>query len=384
MKRILSFLFCLSTLCHASPYGLKDLKSLADISEYREFFEHAKDVPPAQRNQEWETLVTETFTKYISFLEQFAPLAERHFNKLLELNSWKVLRANESRLAQMNKLLKQYLESRIQTDLSSETMETVKVFWGQNFGDPTIGYSLGKLILEKEPGNLMGLQMLSTGFRSSISEVYCSDPEIYPHLIKGVEKIYKQLRNTEEFDVKLSGFMNRKCWQSLRPTLTKKLEDNATPNTSKKLLLNILTSDYATEQEVKSYAQFLFLLDGPEKSETLNKTWDILNDLKQKPELREKIANRIEKLDSIPDGTFKDLKEDQRYFLAKNLLINFPEFSDVYAKRCLGFLKGNVGKNPTSHCQNFYRVLREIDYKTISPVAFEALSPYFKDLKSIR
>ncbi len=383
IKQILSFLFCFCSLCSAAPYDLKDLKSLANDKEFQEFFNHAKDILPKNRNRDWEGLVNKTFTEYLTLLEKTAPLNKESFQTLLKLNSWKILRNNGTRLNKMNDLLRKSLIKKFQNS-AKKAVPLIKVFWIQNFNDSKIGYALGKEILRKLPDNDLGLQMISAGFRSSISDVYCSDNQIHSLLIKGLEKVYKNLNSNEEFDVKLSNYMNRKCWNALAPVLISKVEDPKVNSSQKKIIIEILSSDFSTESLIKNYARFLYMLDAPVKSNTLNKSWELLENLKNDPQMRESIIKKLTELEIIPDRTFENLKNDQNYYLARNLLKNFPEFSDSYSKKCISFLKGKQQLNPTLHCQNFYRVLRKLDFKTISPIAYEGLSPYFKNLKAIR
>lgn len=389
ISKILSWKFALLALCSivffahgARNYKFKDLEALSKSSEFKEFFLHAKDIPPGQRKTEWEVLVTKTARGYLERVKKFKILPIGDFKTLLSINSWPHLRNSENFVAETNHLLKNYFLKEIEKELSDELKDQLLIFWFENSQAYPIGFSIGKKLIEKGEKELAHT-FIKPALKSPLANIYCEDSQIQPLIFS---KILPILKNTSvgdpNFDVKMATVINRKCWREFRNSVITKLEGYQLDSKSKKQLIKILLLDRSLPLQEKTYAQFLFLLDSPPKSPELNYSWEALEVLSKNPQMRQEILKKFHSLNIFPDKSFQ-VNDSRLRALTQKILQSFPEFIDYYTKRCVSFLASNKTIiNPTLNCVQLYRIVRKSPESSgLVPQVMTALNPYFSTIK---
>ncbi|MCB9093695.1 MAG: hypothetical protein H6621_01390 [Halobacteriovoraceae bacterium] len=413
-KRLLSVL-CAILIPLSSTFGaykIEDLEQLAKNKEFREFFLHAKDIVPQNRGDRWEKLIKKSADQYLTTFDPENLIVPRiDFDIFMEIQAWPAIRSNETLLLKLNQYSLFYLESEIKLITKKSEQEIVELknilhqFWKNNKQFFNLGYQIAlSLYAFKEEAtkpqsalthlispypDFMAYLYLFTeqAYKSPVSHVFC-DSSMSQNIIsyKFQELLEKQQTLLDDnFDIKISQFVNRKCWETYRPYLFEIISQKNSAHDKKEMAFKLIQLDRSLPSEQKTFAAILYLLDGPQKSELYNLSWNRLMDLKKEPESRNSIAAKISNLDPVPDNLFSQTKNIQHILLTKNLAQYFPELFESYSSKCLEYLegKGSFKKgNPTIHCKDLFLILRGLHQKDeVAPRVYYSLKPYFKDIK---
>ena len=99
----------------------------------------------------------------------------------------------------------------------------------------------------------------------------------------------------------------------------------------------------------------------PSPGELFEKSWKKLSEIGKDFRLRDKLIADFKKMDPLPGQIFKYSNEKRSLVIIKALLINFPEYIDLYSKTCLQYFEGTQNfpnGNPTIECVDWFKTAR--------------------------
>ena len=216
--------------------------------------------------------------------------------------------------------------------------------------------------------------------KSELSSDYCKEDSIQKLIFPQVFQIAENFEESKkEFDVEVSKIMNLSCWKAFQAGVRENLHG---PNYKK--YFPIMKFDRNFPESDKQFARMRYLLDGPEKSEQLNQSFNALLELAKDDEKRTAIVKKFKKFTHLPDETLS-MKTKQLNSLSLSLIRYFPEYFDHYTAVCVQYLEGKSFPkgNPTKHCKQFYLKLREQKDRSILPRNFAQLQRVFNTTLSL-
>ena len=123
-------------------------------------------------------------------------------------------------------------------------------------------------------------------------------------------------------------------------------------------IFKILVAKRELREEDKDFYYVLFILNGPRVGKTFNLAWNRMKELGENFSRRQKVLQRLLKLDPLPDAVVGTSGSDKRKTLLEFFSHHFPEYFNHYSKVCLNYLEGKGSfpqGNPTVRCRDFFR-----------------------------
>ncbi|MBF0367521.1 MAG: hypothetical protein HQK50_18245 [Oligoflexia bacterium] len=159
-------------------YLFKDLDYLLQEKNYSEFFKHANDIRPAERDLQWKSMVNTMAESFVydqkkKKLVTFATLKE--LDQLLE---WPLLKENLFFIRGRSQIGLSYFENCFQANASKALcLSQMIAFWQEHPYDPDVALKMGKLAhLYGTPENKEALLFFDPLLRSEIADKACRDP----------------------------------------------------------------------------------------------------------------------------------------------------------------------------------------------------------------
>ncbi len=358
MKSFLGILFILSTfptLWAQDKYTLADLEILSSEKNYQEYFAHALDVRPSERNDKWKEMTLLMAENWAKQIQKKAEPSHEDFQLIEKLFSWPLLKNNEF----FRPLRFRYGVSYFQNCFRGESFENcyprLEKFWEADPTDPDMAIQIVELVSKFKPESQQFdyWPWLNIALRSPLSEFYCKKENIAELLWEKIRIEWIKVNKDGSFPNKLKTMVHADCL----PGLTKYAQSKLSPlsnSLDREQAFAILKSENKLSKTQTQLFYVYFLMDNPSQGETFNYAWSALQNLGKSAMAREAIMDRIKAGPTLPDETMNSLDESKRRIVLKEIQKQFPELLQFYGKSCLNYVSGKVKfeqGNPTLYCK---------------------------------
>lgn len=334
-------------------YTMADLEALASDGAYKEFFAHALDIRPSERQEEWKNLVRKMGDLYSKDLGLKAELKKEDFLQLEKLFAWTPLKEDDLFRLRRKEIGLKYLRKCFKSD--SPCWEELKVFWEKDKTDPELSYNLALITQDLSSPQVTIWELLEVSLKSPLSEFYCKKDFVMNALWGKIEIDYIRLGPEGDLMKKIDLTIHPDCTRVLVSEAQKRLFSPRNPS-DRELAFTILKSQLKDTPAVQDFFYTVYLMETPSQGDLFNYAWNRISELGKSSNRRDAIMDKIRKLDPLPDGILASLDQTKKKVILAHMKKNFPEYMDHYTKQCILFYQGEgsfPSGNPTVNCQSF-------------------------------
>ncbi|MES2525724.1 MAG: hypothetical protein V4598_01500 [Bdellovibrionota bacterium] len=349
---ILFTLIFLGASAWGNAYNLADLTVLAQEGPYQEFLDHAHDIRPSERGDEWKSMVIKMALKHANFTLTQTPVSQSAFNKTEELYRWPVLRADDVYRARRTEIGVRYLK----TCLNSENpcWSDLQSFWKEDSSDPDMAVSLAEMVKDKKDAPYTLWTLLEKPLKTPFSEFYCKKDFVMTALWEKLSVDYLKLGINGNFLTKIEETIHADCLPIL-VSESKKRVFQPNQEGDRELGFEILKSTGKADRKLRDFFYTLYLLEHPSQGELMNLAWNNLQELGKSSVRREVVLEEMKNLDPLPDQIMGSMDSTKRRVVLRHMKANFPEYFDYYSEQCVSYYGGTTKfskGNPTMKCQD--------------------------------
>lgn len=334
-------------------YTMADLEALTNEGAYKEFFLHALDVRPSERQEEWKNLVRKMGDLYSRDLGLQSDLKKEDFHQLEKLFTWSPLKEDDLFRLRRKEIGLRYLKKCLKAD--SPCWEDLKTFWEKDKADPELAYNLALMTKDLKNPQITPWDLLEVSLKSPLSEFYCKKEFVMDALWGKIEIDYIRLGPEGDLMKKIDLTIHPDCTRVLVGEARKRLFSPRN-SSDRELAFNILKSQLKDTQEVQDFFYTVYLMETPSQGDLFNYAWNRVTALGKSSKRRDLTMDKIRKLDPVPDGILGSLDQRKKKVILSHMKKNFPEYMDHYTRQCILFYQGEGSfptGNPTVNCQNF-------------------------------
>lgn len=334
-------------------YTLSDLEILSQELNHTEFFDHALDIRPSERKDNWKAMVSKMADDLTRRILQKETIEKKDFRKIEDLFGWPVLKADDVFRSKRQQIGLSYLKNCLRQE--SPCWDEVRLFWEKDKADADTSFKLAELTLPLDSSPISTWSFLEIALKSSLSEFYCKKEFVLSALWGKIEVDYIRLGPLGDLTKKIDLTVHPDCLPSLISEARKRLYRPQRP-IDRELSYQILKSQLKDDQETTDFFLTVYLLDNPSQGELLNFSWNKIKELGGTVERREKVLAKLKNLDPLPDGIFSTFDMTKKRVLLNHFKTYFPEYLNHYTDQCINFFSGSSrypNGNPTIHCQDF-------------------------------
>jgi hypothetical protein len=352
MAHLFLFILLFSSVCRAqNQYTLADLEVLVQEEGHQEFFQHALDVRPSERQDAWKTMVSKMADVWSRKILQKSEISRKEFQKIEELYAWPSLKTDDIYKVRRQEAGLRYLKTCLKSE--KPCWDDLKNFWEKDKTDPDSAFKLAELTSVSPDSPLSTWTLLEVSLKSPLSEFYCKKEFVMSALWGKIEIDYIKLGPEGDLLTKIDQTVHPDCLPQLigeartRLYRPKKVQD-------REIAFQIIKSQMKADQEITDFFYTAYLLDNPAQGELFNYSWNRVKELGGTVERREIVLKKLRSLDPLPDAIMGSLDQTKKKVVLKHLKTYFPEYLDFYADQCIKFFggKGSFPEgNPTVHCQ---------------------------------
>lgn len=355
MGRFTLLLFTLAL--HYSAFGqgsytLSDLEVLSQEGGHEEFFNHALDVRPSERQEAWKSMVLKMAEGFGRQLLSQSEITLSQYQKTESLFTWPILKSDDVFKSRRQEIGLRYLKTCLKA--SEPCWKLLKHFWEADQNNPDVAFKLAELTLNYPNPPLNTWSFLEVALKSPLSEFYCKRDFVMKSLWGKLEIDYIRLGTKGDFLKKIDQTVHHDCLVSLNRWSQNKLY-RPDKSSDRELAYQILAAQGKTSEELTDFFYTVYLLEKPSKGELFNYAWNRLIELSKSSTRREKVLKRLKKLDPLPDELLSSLDASKRRVILNHFKFHFPEYLSFYADQCLSYYggKGSFPQgNPTMNCQS--------------------------------
>jgi hypothetical protein len=354
MAQLLLFilLFC-STSRAQTLYTLADLEVLVQEEGLEEFFKHALDIRPSERQDAWKAMVSKMGDAFSRRLLQKSEIERKDFLKMEELYGWATLKADDVFKNRRQQIGLNFIRACLKKD--PPCWEDVKTFWEKDQTDPETAFKLAELTSQMENAPLSSWSFLEISLKSPLSEFYCKKPFVMNTLWGKIEIDYIKLGPEGDLMKKIDQTIHPDCLPILVHEARQRLMKPAKVQ-DRELAFQVLKSQSKADQSITDFFFTVYLLDNPAQGELFNYSWNRIRELGGTVERREAVLKKLRDLDPLPDAILGSLNQTKKRVVLKHFKTFFPEYIDYYTDQCVNYYGGKgtfPAGNPTIHCQEF-------------------------------
>lgn len=349
---VLTSLLWIQIPLKAASYTLADLEVLTQEGNYEEFFSHALDIRPSERQDNWKGMVSKMADGLGRQILANSEITKLQFDRIERLHYWPILKAEGMFKIHRQEIGLRFLKSCLRQ--TEPCWGEVKKFWEADQKDPDLAFKLAELTLPYEGKTIPIWTFLDVALKSQLSEFYCKKEFVLDSLWGKLEIDYIRLGTSGDLLKKIDGTVHPECLSSFNPWIQKKL---LKPNQSsdRELAYQILEAQGKITPQLTDFFYTVYLLENPSKGELFNYAWNRLTELSKSIDRREIVLNKIKTLDPLPDEVFSSLDITKKRAILTLFKTKFPEYLSYYADQCLLYYGGKMpfpDGNPTMKCQN--------------------------------
>jgi hypothetical protein len=244
----------------AATYTLADLEVLAQDENDHEFFAHALDVRPSERQEAWKTMVAKMGDVLSRNVLQKASIDKADFNKMEELYSWTALKTDDVFRLRRQQVGLRYLKSCIKS--TTPCWSELKTFWEVDKSDAETAFKLAELTHQLGNSPITSWSLLEVSLKSPLSEFYCKKDFVMNALWGKIEIDYVKLGPEGDLMKKIDETIHPDCVPILTEEARKRL---FTPPKmmDRELSFQVLKSQLKADQFITDFFYTVYLLDNP-------------------------------------------------------------------------------------------------------------------------
>ena len=333
-------------------YTIKDLEILESQGNYPDFFLHAKDIRPALRSEYWKKMVRHMAVGWLDYKLKRNIFDAESFERIEKIAGWPTLQRDHFFQLKRGEYAVRMLESCFsgRKEEHPSCLKRMEQFWVRSDKIPATGYRLaGLLARHKRSG---GWRYLSDILIKEEAAVYCEQQSVQDEFLKVVE----DWNVSDGIAAWIDKMIHPSCWKSMAEGLKNVLWKRG--HTVEEKVFKILVAKGALGEEDKDFYYALFILNDPRVGKTFNLAWNRMKELGENFSRRQKVLQRLIKLDPLPDAVVGTSEMSKRKTLLDFFSRHFPEYFNHYGKVCLNYLEGKGSfpqGNPTVRCRDFFR-----------------------------
>lgn len=350
--QLIVFLFGLYSLASfTAEYTLADLEVLSQEGNYTEFFQHALDVRPTERQELWNKMVLKMSEKMLQDLLKKNEIKKSDFQMVEKISTWPTLKSDEFFLQRRQDFSLKYLENCLKK--APACIGDLNLFWEHGPHNADTAIKLAEFAFQYKELNLNPWNYLSLALKSNLSEFYCRKPFVLDEIWKKFDSIVLQQKSDIKILKSIDNTVHPECLKSFNPFVKNKLLTPQGP-TERETAFIILRSQGKINSKDEDFFYSVYLLERPSQGDLFNEAWNRIKDLGRQVEKRESVISQLKKLDPIPDEIFGSMDQLKRKVVLKHLKLHFPEFFNFYIQQCFAYYSGKgqfPNGNPTLNCQ---------------------------------
>lgn len=342
-----------STFVGADTYTLADLEVLSNEGSHVEFFQHALDIRPSERQEAWKTMVSKMGDQYSRSILTKSEINRKDFQKIESLYDWPSLRIDDVFKGRRQEIGQRFLRSCLKGD--NPCWNDLKAFWEKDKTDPEVAFKLSELTVNYKESPLSSWSFLEVALKSNLSEFYCKKEFVMTALWGKIEIDYIKLGPEGDLMRKIDLTIHPDCMPSLILEARKRLF-SPPKMLDRELAFQILKSQSKADTFVQDFFYTVYLLDNPSQGELFNYSWNRLRELAGKSTRRDAVMKKMRELDPLPDDILASLDERKKRAILNHFKTYFPEYLSYYTDQCVLYYGGKgsfPSGNPTVHCQQF-------------------------------
>jgi hypothetical protein len=385
-----AFLLCSQSLANGLIYTREDLETLYQQKNAAEFFAHAKDLRPKERDSKWKKMLLDLLEKEIQKANNTTL-----YSTILPILAWPDIQEEEKTNYLYGLATKQKIASCQSEGSFEKCFKDLENLWPKLEKNPERG-DIGLSILqafassnEEYPDDIWALfsHILDSMIRSKVSEFYC-EKELVQDLY--FRHIKKDLASTgAELDKSL-------WWKKIQASCLKKM----TSFLKNKMMGAMNLSDHYTAFQMLQKHSLLtpveqsaylvsFLLYGPLVGDDFNRAWNTLKKMKENYSFRLHVFRELKNYKLLPGAIFASPDRQKRKVIVEQILAAFPEYVDYYLETCQQFYSGSKAfpyGNPVPHCVQAMETLSSLKKYSNYSSAYLKLKehPKFKSAPLLR
>lgn len=338
-------------------YSKADLEILQSQKSYNEFFKHAKDIVPTQRDRSWYEMLSDMGTNWLDDLRRKERFKEEDFQKVEKIAAWPEFKRDEFFQVKREAYVLGYFNSCLGQGLALKCKKQMESFWKTSRKEAETGYQLMLLHLGFFPKG-DSFPFIEKLVKQDLSKFYCDKPNIQKvftkYLIDQNLEIALDESSEKRLQVTTKEMAHKECWDLITPYLKTTLFLEDRPNTH---LFTVLHHLKALSPIEESYWLTHYYLTEPEEGPLLNLAWNNLEELSQNYALRGHIFKKLTQMDPLPGKVFAHENALKRKVFTQHMAKNFPEYIAHYSKKCVNYLTGKEvfpRGNPTMQCNELF------------------------------
>jgi hypothetical protein len=347
--------FFLATSLWGGSYTLADLEALVNEGGHDEFFKHALDIRPSERQEAWRGMVIKMADLMSKETLNKSEIKAIDYKKIENLYRWPSIKEDDVYKARRQEIGLRYLKTCLKGH--PPCLEDLKHFWESDPTDPDTAFKLAELTTSLSHPTLSPWTFLSVALKSPLSEFYCKEEFAMNQLWKKFELDYIRLGPKGDFLKKIDQTVHPECLPYLITEARKRLKGPLKYG-DRELAFKILDVQSKADQKLSDFFYTAYLLERPSQGELFNYSWNRLKDLGKSSERREAVLSWMRMMDPLPDEILNSLDITKKRVILSHFKKHFPEYLDFYVDQCTQFYGGKGSfphGNPTIHCQDFMK-----------------------------
>lgn len=354
-------------LCWGNSYTIEDLQALERTKSYEEFLNHALDIRPSQRDDQWQEMVSHMATSFITEKSSKNQYTLKSFQFIEDLFNWPNLREDKL-FGQLRtdfglSFLSQCFEKHIKNKL--ECTKLAQTFWHNSLDKIRVGSGIGLLYSKYEINEYDLWEYYKYAINSDFSQYYCSRKDVQEIVINRLSLEISFEYDTKPTLNKLEKLINKACLNSLAPLLKDSLK-------SKNIVLSTLSFQLLRAMERLETAEndlFLtsYILNQYTPGTLYNLAWNNLHQMSLDYSRRMITVKALKDLDPLPGRVFALKDMSKREIIGKYLSQKIPEYFDYYAQTCISYYEGSRSFPygiPTANCDDFFQLVKNYSMRT--------------------
>ena len=353
---IFSLLFSVhSGLMAQDKYSMADLEILAQEKGYTEYFAHALDIRPSERNERWKEMTILMAENWAKTIKQKAEPTIEDYQQIEKLFLWPTLKNNEFFRPLRFRFGISYLQNCFRAESWNKCWPLLKNFWEADPTDPDTALQMVELVQKFRPQEEIFdyWPWLKVALNSPLSEFYCQKEVINDLLWEKIRIEWIKVNKDGSLHKKLQSMVHQDCMKGLTKYAAQKLSPLSSA-LDREQAFAILKGEKKLSALQTELFYIYFLMDNPSQGETFNYAWNHLQELGKSSPKRDQLLSKIKSESTLPDETMNSLDEGKRRIVLKEIHKQFPELLQYYGKSCLGYVSGSQTfeqGNPTLYCK---------------------------------
>lgn len=330
-------------------YTMGDLEVLALEKNYLEFFIHALDINPSNRQERWKDMVEQMGIDHLSELINKTELEESDYTLVHKLSRWPIFKTNEFFNKKRDFVFLREIRNCYKKKQTTCFKLATQIFNDYDH-DAIFSFELTNTLVEVGVTSLDLWPIAIKLTKDPISEFYCNKG-------KFKEVVLDNLFSKEDKLDTIKENVHLDCLKVLRTSLLKELYSTRSQsrNHAHKILkfFNLLSAS-----DLYKFHTINYLQNNNLSSSEIDYAIDSLKFFSKNHNDREKLMHELLTLDPVPDNLFSNLNRSSQKAKIRILDRYFPEYLISYAKTCLAYLKDTKvfkNGNPTPHCHTFFQ-----------------------------